>query len=210
MKHDPTADMVDYCDDGAYATNRCDTSTTTKDPCARTSPLFSTSMLHYQKNIANDDSATNLPIAFEIAFDSLFVVFTSNEKKIYRISGDAYNNLSKVNFFRMNAVSSDSSNSPSRTVPNTAIETICSMDFHGLFVQVSGATKVVRLEIDIANDGVLSESNISYDGSTSNSISINAINYFELDATSEFHLLQTKGYYGRHRPCYLVTSASPT
>lgn len=153
-----------------------------------------------------------MPIAFEIAFDSLFVVFSYNDKKIYRISGDAYNNLKRETFFRVNNVGTDTDNGASRTsaVPNAAIETICSMDFHGLFVQVSGATSVIRLEIDVANDGVLAEATITTDSSNKNQITFANINYFELDATNTFHLLQTKGYYGRHRPCYMVTSDSPT
>ena len=74
------------------------------------------------------------------------------------------------------------------TIASSAtIQTICSMDFYGLFLGIKDATKVVRLEIDIKNnDG--DPPAITY---VSNVMSVNSINYYEMDATATYRLLQT-------------------
>jgi len=41
-------------------------------------------------------------------------------------------------------------------------------------------------------------------------MTVNEIKYYEMDATDKFRLLQTKGYFGRHRPCYMVLETEPT
>ena len=81
------------------------------------------------------------------------------------------------------------------------------MDFYGLFLGVEGTDKVVRLEIDIATDGSATEEQTT---STGTLLDVNEINVFEMQTTATYRLLQTKGFYGRHRPCYMVTSDLPT
>ena len=94
-------------------------------------------------------SPGNLPLAFEIVFDSLFVIFKNEPQKVYRVGGAAYNTLQVSTFFEVGSVGTYVANSPATSVTAADITTICSMDFHGLFLGVSGATKAIRLELDI-------------------------------------------------------------
>jgi len=82
------------------------------------------------------------------------------------------------------------------------------MDFHGLFLQIKNANIVVRLEIDISNDDAIDSPKVDYDGN--DVLIVQRVKYFEMETTDKFRLLQTKGYYSRHRPCYLVTEDNPT
>ena len=61
------------------------------------------------------------------------------------------------------------------------------MDFYGLFLGIKDATKVVRMEIDIKNDNGDPPA-ITY---VSNVMSVNSINYYEMDATATYRLMQT-------------------
>jgi len=60
------------------------------------------------------------------------------------------------------------------------------MDFYGLFLGVKDATKVIRLELNIANDDV--DPGVSFDY-TGDVLDVENINYFEMDASSTFRLL---------------------
>ena len=73
-------------------------------------------------------------------------------------------------------------------------------------VKIENASKVIRLELDIDNDDA-DPPQIIYANGVQN---IAAVNYYEMAATSTMHLLQTKSYFERHRPCYMVESANPT
>mmetsp|Transcript_12548 Transcript_12548/g.16960 ORF Transcript_12548/g.16960 Transcript_12548/m.16960 type:complete len:95 (-) Transcript_12548:3560-3844(-) len=92
-----------------------------------------------------------------------------------------------------------------KTITSGNIETMCSMDFHGLFVQVSGKTKVIRLELKIANDDA-DEPAITKEPAKNNQFKIDNTVYHELatPSTQNFRLFQTKGYYARNRPCYMI------
>ena len=97
LKHDPDADMQDYCEcppedfdaDTMTATttceatlNRCDTSQMV-DPCARDTPLFASGgsgLEHEVLRVAASTSATVHAVAWEVVFDSIFVVFSDNAK----------------------------------------------------------------------------------------------------------------------------------
>lgn len=92
------------------------------------------------------------------------------------------------------------------TVTNDSITTICSMDFYGLFIGVEGASKVIRLELDINNDDADPPLVIYANGVQD----IAQVNYFEMAVSNTMHLIQTKSYFERHRPCYVVTSDNPS
>ena len=81
------------------------------------------------------------------------------------------------------------------------------MDFYGLFLGVEGSSDVIRLELDIGTDG---DTAMETATSTGNLLDVAEIKYYTMSTTSTFRLLQTKGYYGRHRPCYMVNSDEPT
>ena len=149
--------MTDTCDND---TKRCDRAADT-DPCARDTPLFPTGgagPVHVDYGVATNTLDTNHAVAFEVVFDSIFVIFVSssgNEDQIvYRIGGETYNALVSTSFYVLSTGGNGitTNNLATKTASNAAITTICSMDFYGLFLGVSGATKVIRLEFDIAHD----------------------------------------------------------
>ena len=70
------------------------------------------------------------------------------------------------------------------------------------------STNVIRLELDIQTDNDSAMETAIKDGN--NVLVVNEIKYNLMPTTSTFRLLQTKGYYGRHRPCYMVNSDEPT
>jgi hypothetical protein len=53
------------------------------------------------------------------------------------------------------------------------------MDFHGLFIQVAGATKAIRLEIDIKNDNA-DEPAITKTSANANEYEVNKLYYYEI------------------------------
>lgn len=146
LKHDAAADMRDTCDkitlSGDPALNRCDRSSL-KDPCARDTPLFAngTPLAHYSYQVSSSTSDSNYAISYEAVFDSMFVIFgisTAEKKRIYRIGGETAATLHKSKVFEMNNVptyASFGAPTTSKTLTNDKIETICSMDFYGLFIQ---------------------------------------------------------------------------
>lgn len=157
----------------------------------------------------NNSNDNNHAISYEIVFDSIFVIFSQTSERIYRVGGTTYNNLAASKFYTLSAGGNGITTSykDSKTVSNAAITTICSMDFYGLFLGIEGATKVVRLELNIGTDGDAAMETVTR---TANLLDIDSINYYEMATTSTFRLLQTKGWYGRHRPCYMVNSDQPT
>ena len=181
--HDPNADMTDFCmcppdgyvDVGSPADtceateNRCDTSRMI-DPCARDTPLFATGVtpLFNQVQVStSNNNNNNHAIAFEIVFDSIFVIFNQEDQIVYRVGGTTYDNLIANQFYILSSgavttYGTSMSFEDSQTITSDTISTICSMDFHGLFLGVTDATKVIRLELDIATDGDASmESTVS-------------------------------------------------
>lgn len=72
--YDSSADRTDTC---ANDQDRCYTSALV-DPCARDTPLFKSVVPAYKSYIVStSNSDTNHAIAFEIVFDSIFVVFSA-------------------------------------------------------------------------------------------------------------------------------------
>ena len=77
MKHDPSAYLTDTCDND---TKRCDRASDT-DPCARDTPLFpngGAAPIHVDYAVSSNNVDTNHAVAFEVVFDSIFVVFGSS------------------------------------------------------------------------------------------------------------------------------------
>jgi len=159
--------MQDTCDpktltDNDASWNRCDNSAR-KDPCARDTPLFlnntlgvTTTLVHKDYKVSTNSDDENHAVTFEIVFDSIFVVFTNQNKIIYRVGGDNVYDMIVSKFYQQNDVSyydfgkyNDGTQTSTKTIGNLAIESICSMDFYGLFVQVKNAKKVIRLELPV-------------------------------------------------------------
>ena len=105
--------------------------------------------------MSGDTNDANHAISFEIVFDSIFVIFKNEDEIIWRIGGTAYNNLAASKFYVLSTGGEGITTTykDSKTVANNAITTICSMDFYGLFLGIEGASKVVRLEINIGTNG---------------------------------------------------------
>ena len=110
---------------------------------------------HHNLQISTSTSDTNYAVSFEIVFDSIFVIFSAEQTKIWRIGGDTYNTVIKSLFYTQNTgphtmgLFDDGKQTVTKTVSAGNIEGICSMDFYGLFVQVAGATKIIRLELPV-------------------------------------------------------------
>lgn len=207
LKHDATADMTDTCDNSV---SRCDRSSNV-DVCSRDTPLFPTgsAIAHHYVAIDSNTNNRNYALAYDIVFDSVFVIFGKNDQVIYRVGGATYDALVSTEFYVLGAGATGITTNDMTggvTVTNDSITTICSMDFYGLFIGVENASKVIRLELDIDNDDA-DPPQIIYANGVQN---IAAVNYYEMAATSTMHLLQTKSYFERHRPCYMVESANPT
>lgn len=77
IKHDAAADMQDTCDNSV---NRCDRSGNV-DPCARDTPLFATgtAIAHHYVAIDDDTNKKNFALAWEVVFDSVFVIFARDD-----------------------------------------------------------------------------------------------------------------------------------
>ena len=102
LMHDSTADMTDTCDDDV---DRCYTSALV-NPCARDTPLFAAGVMPIiQKyTVSTNSNALNHAIAFEVVFDSIFVVFDKLSRKLCRIGGETYDLLEvNNNFYDVNA-----------------------------------------------------------------------------------------------------------
>lgn len=103
---------------------------------------------------STNTNKSNHAISFEIVFDSIFVIFANNPQIIRRVAGTTYSNLAASDFYTLSSGghSITTNNLGGATVANNDITTMCSMDFYGLFLGVKGSSKVIRLELDIAND----------------------------------------------------------
>lgn len=204
--------MTDTCD---FSDDRCDNSAL-KDPCSRETPLFNnadplTQFLTASYAVSTQSNDDTNVIAFEAVFDSLFIIWKGQMRKIYRLGGPTYDALIATLFVNINSNDGIDTFVDTKTINVGTIETICSMDFYGLFIGMTDEpnTSVVRLEINIEDDGanpptVVTDANGLYN--------VDSVNYYEMDlsTTGHYRLLQTKGYYSRHRPCYVVLSEEPT
>ena len=137
LMHDSTADMTDTCDDDV---DRCYTSALV-DPCARDTPLFGNSngvgLAIIRKTVSTNTNAANHAIAFEVVFDSIFVVFDLQSNILCRIGGETYDALTVVNkFFDLTWTGTEVTFVDAKSFSSGEIQTICSMDFYGLFLGV--------------------------------------------------------------------------
>jgi len=155
----------------------------------------------------------NYAISFETVFDSLFVIFDKQKHNIIRIGGTAFNTLEVSDFFMLNAVTTWSTfgeGTTAKTVTSSDIEGICSMDFHGLFLQVKNQNKVVRLEMIVKEDAGQPDG-IKKDGNGLVEMETKSVYHvMTMPNPDKFRLYQTKGFYARHRPCYYITESKPT
>ena len=159
LKYDATADTTDYCEcppesfdpDVDTASNRCELTLNRcetaemLDPCGRENPLFpsGSTLAHAVYQVADSVGLGVHAQAFEIVFDSIFVIFDNNVNVIYRVGGETYDTLVKGTFYTHSASPSSSYASvvlqDSVTVSANGISTICSMDFYGLFLGIEDA-----------------------------------------------------------------------
>lgn len=206
LKHDAQADMTDTCDNSDA---RCDRSSV-RDVCSRDTPLFPNgeAIAHSYVEVSTNTANRNYALAYDVVFDSIFVIFNNEDQIIYRVGGPTYDNLVASEFYVLSAGATGITTvfEDTKTVTDASITTICSFDFYGLFIGVENASSVIRLELEIANDDADPPA-ITYSGAVQQ---IAQVNYFEMAAASTMHLLQTKSYFERHRPCYMIESANPT
>lgn len=140
-------------------------------------------MLRHKLTVSNV-SLNNHAIAWDVVIDSIFVIFEEESNIIYRVAGPTYNNLSSSKLYThagtpTSPLTMAFADPTSPTVGGSAITSLCSMDFYGLFLGVQDEQKVIRLEFNMADDSSSADpANIIVAGDVQ---TIDSINYYEMD-----------------------------
>ena len=222
-----------------------------QDPCARTTPLFNncydsdtdtatmTCLEHYTYELSNDqNSDVNRALAMEYAFDSLWIITSANDDKLYRLGGLGPDSLEASEFFTIDDISGTSGGTWDPSQKNHLIDTsyrfnsMCSMEFYGLFLGVDTAGYFIRLAadpllVDVDSDneltsadltnGLMDLSSMVLDENVGIAVATpqqdeqtDTASALETDNQNNYRFLQAQGFLTKHRPCYMVTDYKPT